>query len=287
MDPATLSAIGVGLGGMGQFVGGVSDLTNQGENTSIKLMERGIQQSLKTKLRYARKYGEKYGFHPLAALGVQPNMGPSSYVGGHSGRGFERMGQGLERMLTGRSEVDKAKARYYNAMADDIQKGKDIKKTPVGQEIPITEQNIPLKHPSYSSGEIRGRAVQPLEQLYRTGNTIVALPAEGAQDFMSESFFAMVPYAMKQIKQFLITGRAVYSPKKLDEFRDKLDKVENFLRSNNEIRPDEYLAFNMDSGQINVMRSWHGKTKYLISNRSPKYKQQPLRYGGLQFRKNY
>lgn len=271
--PIPWAGIGGLAAGLGSMMSGVSGFLGDDQQFKNKNMyhEQDVRRAIKHKLKYSREFGEQYGFHPLAALGMQAAVPQGKIVGG-TGRqrgNFQDLGHGVAKLID-------SLVRLNDAKADKIVEG---------QSSTVTSEQLPMSHPSYASGEQRGKAVQPLEQLYRTGNTIVAMPAEGAQDFMSESFFAMAPYAAKQIGQFMGTGRGSYPGKTIKEFRDKLNRVEDFLRSHNEIRPDEYLAWSHDSGQLVVMRST-GLRKKLFVGRSRKYKQQPDRYAGMYFRKN-
>lgn len=125
-------SIGGFLGGMGQFAGGMSGLFGQGGMDAHKMqkkskkfarqqMYRQMHQTIQARVRDARKAG----IHPLAALGVSPASGPSAAFGMDSkdyGRGkmLANMGQGLQRALAGKSELDSAMAEYYRAMARKV-----------------------------------------------------------------------------------------------------------------------------------------------------------------------
>ena len=203
---AALSGAGQFLGGVGQFAGGINQMMQSGNmSTPSKMMKLNF----KHRLHYARKYGERYGFHPLAALGINPAIGGAFHsVGSDKASGLKSMEQGLDRMLTGQSEVQKAQARLLNAQADELQRKQGV----TGQaDSHITVKDLPLAHPAYASGDVRGQAVQPLEQLYRDDAGIIhAMPAEGAQDYMSESAIANIPYQFKKIwrQMFSPAGRS-------------------------------------------------------------------------------
>lgn len=298
------SSILSSLGGIGSVIGGLGSVASGlglgGGDSAPSLRGKDMKQALKIemkhRMKYARRFSKKFGFHPLVALGINPGAGSGfmSRVTDGSAN-FHNMGQGLDRALKGisqlspqsrelnRLQLEQEKQRLTNMKLQNVGLLKQIQDRDPQAGVPasgITEENIPMRHPSYASGDTKGRALMPLEQLYRTGDIVVAMPQEGAQDFMSESFFAMAPYASKQIIQFLTTGRGRYPHETIEEFRDKLNGVEDFLRSHNEIRPDEYLTWHHDSGQIKVMRA-RGQRKKLFSGRSRAYKQQPDRYGGL------
>lgn len=120
--PIPWAGIGTALGGMGQFAGGLSSLFSGDEGFSGS----DIKDALKARLVAARVYGEKFGFHPLAALGVQPYTAGGQKAFKDTGRAMANMGQGLQRALTGKTDLDKAKAKYYDALASKIDSEKNI-----------------------------------------------------------------------------------------------------------------------------------------------------------------
>ena len=274
--PAALAAMGTFIGGASQAGAAGSQLFGgSGRNQYSGRRHRKAISNQMHQTAYSARY-ENEGFHPLTMMGISPSAGPPPVrVGNNKGRAMQNMGQGINKMMqAGQSEIQKAQIRNLDARTDYVnaQAAQLAKNAPQGQA-GISEVNLPLGHPSYSSGQQKGKAVQGLEQLYRTGDMIVAMPAEGAQDFMSESLFAMIPYMIKQTKQMAFTGKGAYSDKDLTKFRDKLNKVEDFLRSQKEIRPDEYLQWDMDSGQVMVTQSTKKKKK-LFKGRAKTYKQQ-------------
>ena len=92
-----IGAVGGLLGGAGALSSGLSsffDDTSSG--LKGKDMKQAIKIQMKHRLKYARMYGKKFGFHPLAALGINPAMGGQFMRAGFDNRGaaFQRMGQG-------------------------------------------------------------------------------------------------------------------------------------------------------------------------------------------------
>jgi hypothetical protein len=77
MDPATIGAITSGIGSIASAFGNKSSsdgFSKKGYGQYLQMAEGGIpfltRLETKAKLQNARKYGEQYGIHPLAALGV-------------------------------------------------------------------------------------------------------------------------------------------------------------------------------------------------------------------------
>lgn len=236
------------------------------------------------------RMAKKHGIHPLAALGQSVSNVPFQRVGG-SGSTWANIGQGISRMAqAGQSEIQKA--QVANIQADTelkrMEARKMAEKAPPGQmgSQGIKVTNLPLSSPHWASGEERGQAVQALEQLYRDDRGIInAMPAEGAQDYMSESAIANIPYQFKKVWRQLFTPAAAISQKKLNVIRDRLDDMEGFMRQNGKLRPDEYLTYDSNEGLPRVKRDT-GEKKRLFFLRNKNYKQQPLRYGGMWYRRN-
>lgn len=120
-----LPALGGVLGGMGQFAGGVSGMfggSDHIDQTPANKAWRRHKQQMQNQIRWRVKDAKKAGLHPLAALGISPasgpSMGPSVGSQRDTGRSLANMGQGLQRALAGKNELDQAMARYYNAMAE-------------------------------------------------------------------------------------------------------------------------------------------------------------------------
>lgn len=106
--------IGGFLGGAGQFIGGANSLFGDSDGVS----GRDIKDAMKARMAAARIYGEKFGFHPLAALGINPaQTGGQRSAFTDTGRAMANMGQGLDRMLSGRSKLDQNRAEYYSELA--------------------------------------------------------------------------------------------------------------------------------------------------------------------------
>lgn len=125
-----LPAIGGFLGGMGQFAGGMQGLFgDQGgmdahkmQKKSKKFARQQLQRQMRSTIYWRVRDAKRSGLHPLAALGISPHSGPSATFGMDSGRGSKgralaNMGQGIQRAMAGKNELESAMAEYYRAMA--------------------------------------------------------------------------------------------------------------------------------------------------------------------------
>ena len=121
-----MDLIGAGsvLGGLGQLAGGVTNMMSDSGGGAPNYMGRdhraSIRNEMKARLMYARQFGNRFNFHPLTALGINPASGGSFArpTGGRSSKGnaISRMGQGLDRILSaGQSEYQKAQIENLNA----------------------------------------------------------------------------------------------------------------------------------------------------------------------------
>lgn len=287
------AGIGSFLGGMGQFAGGASGLF--GGDHVKKWDEHDYRRMINQHWGASMANAKKYGIHPLVAVGIKPGSGPTAHAAPRSGTGgaLTSMGQALTRMsAVGMSEVQKAQIANLNAQTRLINsQANEIKtKSPAGQAGPgvITNSNLPLKHPSYASGDQEGRAVKGLYQLYRHHDgSILKIPAEDAADYLSES---VVDAALLQGKRWwrnLTRRRNKMTPGQLRTVRDELDDIEFFMRQNGELRPDEYLQFSYQMGLPKVTRSMQGRRKTLFT-RKGRYESgiNFPRYGGHLFRRN-
>ena len=296
-----LPGIGSVLGGAGSLLSGLGFGSGSTEFNANKYGDM-IKEGMTTRMRIARKYGKRYGFHPLVALGINPGSGSGAWHRG-PGSDFARMGQGLDRISKGVAEFDpnarelnrlkleQERARLKNMNLQNVGLMKqvndlDTQTGPPASNIKVEE--LPLKHPSYASGDEEGRAVKALYQLYRhPDNTIIKIPAEDAADYLSES---KIDAAILQTKRWFrnltrgVGGRL--STNYLRKIRDELDDMETFMRSNRELRPDEYLQYSPQLGLPIVQRSWAGKKKMLFRETTNIYKRNLPRYGGMYFRKN-
>lgn len=282
--PAT-AAGWMGFGGSAMQLGGsIAKMfaSDDGDGLQGKAQKRSIKNHWKTTFKMAKKYG----IHPLVAMGISPSSVPmSGTMDPSTGDKLMELGQLIRRLPE--DPEKKANVRIKNAQAALLER--ELKdKTLDGQGDIVREEQLPLDHPSYSRGEQRGEAVQPLEQLYRDDrNLIQAMPSEGAQDYMSESALANIPYQFKKLWRQLFTPTARLSNKKINDLRDRLDDMEEFMRQNGKLRPDEYLTYDDNEGLPRVKRFHGKKAKTLFFNRNKTFKQQPKRYGGMWFRKNY
>jgi len=103
----TLGSIGGALGGAGQFLGGLGGLFGGGDSMSPKTQINYAVDEQRQKItnwwNRTMTMADKWGIHPLTALGVSPAVGGSSFsIGGGSGAGnfsdsMAQMGQGLTR----------------------------------------------------------------------------------------------------------------------------------------------------------------------------------------------
>lgn len=305
-EPTTLAGIGSIIGGVGALASGARGFFDDGGlkgkdlKQSIKIQNK---YGMKHRLKWARKYARKYKFHPLTALGVNPGSDGGSFAQPASEPDFARMGQGLERAIAGaqhftpqakeaaRIQLEQEKQRLQNMRLQNHGLLKQIQDldSPTGPPASgITEEQIPLQHPAYASGNQEGRAVKGLYQIYRhPDNTLLRIPAEDAADFLSES---MIDSAILQTKRWwsnLTRGfRARMSEGSLRKIRDELDSMENFMRQNRELRPDEYLQFSPQMGMPIVARD-RGGYKKLFRETNSIFKRNRGRYGGMRFRRNY
>lgn len=285
----TIGAIGTLAGGLGALAGGLGIGGSEGPSVN------DYGQTIDERWLRTMQNAERYQVSPLTALGVNPGgFRPPQKVGG---KDWSKIGQGLSEALRApmqarlaRIKLAQEKQRLDNMGLQNVglrKRLQDMDTTTGPPGSGITESKLPLQHPAYASGDQRGSSVQALEQLYRDEAGIIhAMPAEGAQDYMSESAIANVPYQFKKLWRQLFTPAAALSAKKITRLRDHLDDMEGFMRQNNKLRPDEYLTYDSNQGLPRVKR-YTGGSKKLFFKRNPTYRQQPGRYGGLQFRRNY
>lgn len=297
-----LGAIGTLAGGLGSLAGGLGIGSGQGGDG---LKGKGQKKAIKNYWRTTMQMAREHNIAPLAALGVNTGVSPGwSSVGNR--QNFAQMGQGLERALKGIAQFN-PRAKELNRILLEQEKEKlknmglqnqglmkqindlDTQNGTPASNINITESNLPLNHPAYASGVQEGRAVKGLYQLYRhPDNTILKIPAEDAADFLSESKIDSFILQTKRWWSNLTRGfRARLSDQSAIEIRNELDDMENFMRQNGELRPDQYLQFSPQLGLPIVARSWKGKRKKIFRETNNIFKRNLPRYGGMLFRRNY
>ncbi len=282
-----VAAVGGLLGGMGQLAGGVSGMFGgKGQDDSdARDWARYYAQETPS---WRKEGAVKAGYHPLAAMGMNPAGGPVAKGGTGKGSALANMGQGIERMSkAGESEIQKAQARKLNLEADLI--ALQIKKdSPTGQGgSGIAEENLPLKHPAYSSTDQKsGAAVKALYQLYRhPDNSIIKIPSEDAADYLSES---VVDSAMLQTKRWwnnLTKKFGRVSGAREKSVRKELNDMEDFMRANGELREDEYMQFSAQLG-LPIVTRYTGGSKTLYRGTTSVFKKNKPRYTGMYHRKN-
>lgn len=111
------TSIGSLLGGAGMFAGGISGLFG-GNSETGKVRGKYIRKAIKNHWEETMKQADKYGIHRLVAMGMQPMSGQYGSFSDADKPDFSRMGQGLEKMFAGKSDLDMALAEMYRANAD-------------------------------------------------------------------------------------------------------------------------------------------------------------------------
>lgn len=276
-----IAGLGGFLGGMGQFVGGVAGL---GDGKS-ELYDGGdhresIRVEMRNRLKYAQKFGKKYGIHPLVALGISPSTGPSaSYGGGYSKESaFRNMGQGLERALAGKSEVEKAQAEYLQSMADlNKLKQKQIIEGQADQteQIPaIREYDISPQGKSYQNpvraqsmsqgleanvGSLFSVKVEPMsKRVYFTLNQDTSEAFESHLTNRLRLFVNEIRDAKDNALDFLF-HKTEAGWKFRQKVRTLLDVLEKDMRSNNYLKHGQHLEWDVITQQPIIKENSDGR----------------------------
>jgi len=271
-----ITAIGTAMGGAGMLASGSQGLFGNNQQGFSEGGADAIREATKARLYSARTFGEKYGFHPLAALGMSPGSGPIGKATSDKGAAVARMGQGIKTISqAGQSEIQKAQARLLNLQGDAIEKEIN-NKSPEGQG-GVTETELdPPPLMGYAQGDTKNmKNIKPLEQLYVQENgTIMAIPSEDAADYMSESAMANIPYMFKKIWGQMGASKNGFSEKAIIKMRDKLDDMEASFPS----PAGWYLRYNYNEGLPQRVR-YTGGVKKLVNK--PIAGKNPLRYSGM------
>ena len=261
--PMTMMGMGQILGGAGQAAGGLSSLFSEGR-ISGQQIRKSIKNQIEARAMYSRRYGEKYGFHPLTMLGINPAGGPMGRpTGGDKGRALERMGQGVNRMLqAGQSEIQKAQARLLNLRGDQIEQ-QIANDSPEGQQdVPTTAAGVVLdpvpkekmfqvtpKQPQVTHGvEVGPEAFGRIVNMPGGGSKI--MPTQSLQETTSEGIHAW-EYAAQYINR-LAKGNSFWllDTHKGRKWRNELRKQQRMF--DDRVRPNEEYRYDT------VSQSWYG-----------------------------
>lgn len=266
-----LASLGILLGGAAQAGGGLADLL--GGSPSNKQPHEFQENWWDMQMAMAKKHG----IHPLAALGVRPDMGPVAQPHGSAGDALTRMGQGLSRMGdTGMSEIQKA--QIENIKADTRIKNMEAERikreTPEGQGTSgITEEILaPPINPAYEGKNALENVY--FHQLMNGERAIEFLPGQGAQDYLSESFVDNTKYRlMKETQGYKLSMSRISDQTKTD-IRNWLDDLEMYYPP----RPGYYYAWNFKAGRPREIKlKKYGKPRLFDT----KFYYEP-RFGGFQ-----
>lgn len=218
-----MAAIGQLVGGAGQLAGGL------GIGAPDQDIGKGIKHSIKARLKYARYYGDMYGFNPLTALGVQPQAGPWRST---QRLDLAKVGRGLEKGLSAGQRYSEAKAfaetmdldnkykklRNEQMQMENLALWREMNKQPgmPGQAdtsaIRTTEQGVLIegKGVNYIPAEKTVQAIPGVEAGYDPFFKVTNLPDGGIkvfptkdnQELTSEGFHAL-EYGIQQTLDYL------------------------------------------------------------------------------------
>lgn len=274
-----LGAIGAGgslLGGLGSLAGalglGKSDQGVRGKD---------IKDALKAQLAAASIYGPQFGFHPLAALGMQPVNVGFRQAGGTD---FAQMGVGLNKILNSAGVYEDAKLeRQYKLERNkqmeletkqmEAELDKKAKITGMKSNT-ITEENLPLLN---QKRNIQPRKTKFTKQGYEYGTQalekisigeggyISTAPTEGLEDYISESLLGQVQYelpkAIRAVDAMVFTDRTMQylSPGTFRKVTKEITKyLRNLEKSHNPGKGWQYV-WSVERGQPRRMRILGGR----------------------------
>lgn len=264
-----LGAVGGFLGGMGQFAGGLSGLFGDDDSGYDRGdHKRIIKTEMRNRLKYAQVYGQKYGIHPLVALGINPSAGPmGSYVEGNRGEAFSQMGQGLQKMLSGRSEIDKAQIEYVNSMtelnklkAQEIIAGQDDAKGAVAiDNLPGGQWTTPVQGKSVTRGLEQTHAplfqvkVDPRNRVYFT---LGQDTSEGFESHLTNrlrlNFNDIVDYFADASKFYIHWTPAARENR--NKLRFVINALEKEMKAAGTLLGDEQLSWDIGSAQPIIVK---------------------------------
>lgn len=237
------------LGGAGLFAQGAGSLFGGGNIDHSEIRDWKRYYTYETP-KWIRGAGEASGFHPLALLGQNPASGVVARPSGSGGRDFARMGMGMQKMLTGQSELQKAQTRLINAQADQIERGR-------GSGLPgqvdtaqqITEEDLPLDPPMGYDAEVKA-----LETIYvRRDGMLKLIPSEDAADFLSESWFDNWSHRFFKWKEGWKHGTTRRTPPQINELRNNLNHLEDYLTSIGKMGKGQMLQFDLVAGAPRIV----------------------------------
>ncbi len=197
------------MGGIGSLMGGASGFFGGGsQDYSSRTHRNMLKNEIRSRFNYSRRYGEKFGFHPLTGLGISPSSTPMGYAQGKSstGRGLATMGQSLERVSgSGMSELQKAQienvrahTRLLNSEANQMSKDAPLN---MGDNAPISEVATapglykPEALPKQAPGGGRQLGEQGSDKsFFNPEGYYTRAPAEGLEDLVSEDLMAKVRF---------------------------------------------------------------------------------------------
>ena len=165
IDPITGAAAIAGIGGLMS-----ANSASRNARADRRFQERMAKNSVQWRVHDA----ELAGLHPLAALGMSPNQANPTMVGADPGQAVTKVANMMYdaqmQEAVSNSKEAKAKANYYNAMADDVRKAKVTGGNLVGNEVivPGLVQNKPQVLQTPLGTHSTGKAVpqERMEQEY-------------------------------------------------------------------------------------------------------------------------
>lgn len=273
IDPATISAIGTGLSGVGSLVGAFSNRGDGG--ISWNDFDKTAKLPHEVQNRYAdyfQSYAKKMGVSPYALLGHQMPSGGSmpamSKAPSGVGDAMRKMGQDVQRGvnnyiavkdLESRSNLQSAQADYYTARAAAVRDTQRPNSGPTANDkaqIKTVPKQVvaPSKgNPGISAG---GRSAAQLFR--RQGGEIAVKPSESMAEASEEQ--SPVQDAKDFIADISREYRMSHDPRRRKVLKAQYEKQ---LRASGHLGNDEVLVFSqLDNAFRAVSRLGHQRSMY-------------------------
>ena len=217
-------------------------------------------ESIRTHWSQTMAMANRFGIHPLVAMGINPSQGGYANLGPSTGKKLQSLGQSIRRLPE--SATDKARARLDNAKAALIER--DLADIP-GQVDKITEEDLPAPAARHYEKQLK-----PMEMVTINSNGMLDFfPSRDTQDYLSEAAIENFKYMVQKewsgyknsinVQTGMIKGDAEI------RLRDRLDELEMYFPP----RPGHYYAFNTTMGRPRQIRNnKYGRKKLIDSKNS-------------------